>query len=420
MIPGLRVYPEIGFSEIGGGYLHFDDPSRGKFDTGKFGPAEYFTDLWSWWQGGTITRGVSRHDGTHGRAEAGRATMQFDNTDRRFDPTNLAGPYVAAGVTQVQPEREMRYRAEYGGVTYNLWRGSVDDWRLTYRFPNIGDVAVSGTDGTKIVANHDQNAGGIVGTGETAGARVNRVLDNIGWPATDRLVATGQTTLQGTDLSANAWSELALVSDTEIADLYFDGTGKLVFRHRHAPLTDTRSNTPQATFGDDPGELGYVDLEIEYSADQVQNLIRAARVGGTQQVAQDTASQAAYRTRTWNRSDLIMQTDTDAADWAGFVLALQKDAELRFSSITIDPRSDPANLFPQVLGRELGDRIRILFRPPGGGATIQRDAFIRGISHDLGKSTWRTTWALQDAEVFAFLVFDNAVLGRLDYNAFAY
>ena len=420
MIAGLTVIPEVGFAEVGGGYLFFDDPTRGKFDTGKFGPDTFFADLATWWRGGTIIRGVSRHEGTHGRAEAGRATMELDNTDRRFDPTNLSGPYVAAGVTQVKPEREMRYRAAYGGVTYNLWRGSVDDWQLSYRMPTVGDVAVAGTDGTKIVANYDQNAGSVVGTGEDTGARINRVLDNIGWPATDRLISTGKTTVQGTDLSANAWTEIVLNSDTELGDVYFDGTGKLVFRHRHAPLTDTRSNTPQATFGDGADELPYVDVIVEHTAQQVRNLIRIARVGGTQQTAQDSVSRTDYRTRTYNRSDLVMQTDAEAADYAGYALALQKNAELRFSQLTIDPLADPANLFPQVLGRELGDRIRILLRPPGGGTAIQRDVFIRGITHDIGRDTWRTTWALQDADKFAFLVLDNATLGRLDYNAFAY
>jgi hypothetical protein len=419
VIPNLTVTPEIGFSDTGSGYLYLDDPSRGKLDTGTIGPDTYFVDVSAWFRGGSISRGQSRHEGTHGRAEAGRATMRLLNTDRRFDPTNLSGPYVAAGVTQVQPERRMRYRATWAGVTYTLWYGTVDSWKLGYQGPNYADVTVAGTDGTKIVANYDQNAGSVVGTGEDTGARINRVLDNIGWPATDRLVATGKTTVQGTDLSANAWTEIVLNADTEIGDVYFDGSGKLVFRHRHAPLTDTRSATPQATFGDNPGELGYVGLVIEHDSLQVRNLIRIARVGGTQQVASDATSIAQYRTRTFNRSDLIMQTDAAALDYAGYALALQKNAELRFDQVTIDPLADPTNLFPQVLGRELGDRIRILLRPPGTG-TIQRDVFIRGITHEIGPTTWRTTWALQDASKFAFFVLNDAILGVLDTDALAY
>jgi hypothetical protein len=420
-IPGLTVSPEVGFSATAAGVLIFDDVTRGKLDTGQFGDTGVFVDLISWFRGGTITRGVSRHDGIYGKAEAGRATMVLANEDRRFDPTNLAGPYVAAGVTQVEPEREFRYRAVYAGVGYNLFRGFADDWDLSYAPPNVSNAILRGTDGTKVVSNYDQNAGGVVGTGEDTGARINRVLDNIDWAASDRDIDVGLTTVQGTDLSANAWAEVVLNADTEIGEVYFDGTGKLVFRNRHAFLIEGRSTTPQAVFGDEPGELGYTGLGFSSSGAQIRNLIRISRVGGTQQTATDPASVAKYRTRTWGRSDLIMQTDAAALDYAQYVLSLLKDPELRFDTITVNPRSDPANLFPQVLGRELGDRITIKFTPPGGGGRIERDVFIRGITHDIGLDTWKTTWVLQDAEVrFSYLIFDHATLGKLDSNAFAY
>src|SRR6266496_6239787 len=78
-------------------------------------------------------------------------------------------------------------------------------------------------------------------------------------------------------------------------------------------------------------------------------------------------------------------------DWSSDVCS--SDLELRFDTLTIKPMSDPNNLFPQVLGREIGDRIRIVRRPPGGG-TITRDVFIRGIEHsvDARAREWVTTW----------------------------
>jgi hypothetical protein len=425
MIPGLTVSPEVAFSTGAGdvGYLILDDATRGKLDTAKLAAADYFTDVSTWFRGGTVNRGVSRFEGIYGQAEAGTMTVALANDDRRFDPTNLAGPYVAAGATQVKAGRAIRLRATYAGVAYDLFRGFIDEPRLTYIQRGPATVTLLATDGTAAVANYEQNGGATVGAGEDTGARINRVLDGMGWPAEERNIAVGKTTVQGTDLSANAWSEIALTSDTELGEVYFDVDGKLTFRNRDALSTDTRSNTSQATFGDanDGLELGFVAIELTADLNQTRNIIRGSRVGGVQQIAQDATSIAQYRRRTWQRSDLLHQTDAEVADYVAYVLSLLKDNELRVATMTVNPLADPTRLFPQVLGRKLGDRVTVKFTPPGGGARISRDVFIRGVNHTIGGDTWETTFAYQDAtNKFQFFVLNNATLGRLDNNALAY
>lgn len=426
-----QIFPtitlEVAFSTGAGdaGYLLFDDTARGKFDTATFGPAEYFVDLTAVDRllSGSIQRGGQRFDGPYARADAGRATAKLDNSDRALDPTNLAGPYVAGGESQVQPMKVVRYRARWASVSYDLWRGFADGWELSYDLPSLAFTDLAATDGTKVIANNDGNAGGVVGTGETTGARIGRVLDNIGWPASDRALAAGKTTVQGTDLSRNAWAEIVLTADTELGEVYFDAAGRVVFRDRHAILTDTRSKTSQATFGDGPGELAWSAVTVANDDLQVKNLVRIARAGGSVQiVGPDATSKQKYQTRAWGRSDLLMQTDAEALDYAGWVLNMSKSAELRFATIEVDPLDDPDNLWPQVLGRELGDRVTVKLTPPGGGARISRDVFIRGIKHDFVKAArWKTTYALQDATTqFAFLIFDDATRGKLDSNAFAF
>lgn len=424
MIPGLTLLPEVAFSSVAGGlgYLVLDDATLGKLNTGTLG-TEVYADVEDWFQGGTVKRGVSRFDGIYGRAEAGTMQITLDNSDRRFDPTNLAGPYVAAGATQVKAGRAIRLRAIWASVTYDLFRGFVDEPRLTYVQRGPATTTLTATDGTAAVANYDQNGGATVGAGEDTGARINRILDNMGWPAVERNIAVGKTTVQGTDLSANAWAEIVLTSDTELGEVYFDVDGKLTFRNRHALSTDTRSNTPQAVFGDaDDGiELGFVDVELTADLNQTRNVIRAGRVGGTQQIVEDASSIAEYRRRTWQRSDLLHQTDTEVADYARYVLSLLKNNELRIATLRVDPLADPTRLFPHVLGRKLGDRITVKFTPPGGGTRISRDVFIRGIDHSIGLDTWQTTFALQDAtNKFQFFVLNSPTLGVLNDDALAY
>lgn len=60
-----------------------------------------WTDVTDWVEGSaTITRGSASATGPYMRYGGGRATFTLDSMDGRFDPTNLGGPYVAAGVSQ--------------------------------------------------------------------------------------------------------------------------------------------------------------------------------------------------------------------------------------------------------------------------------------------------------------------------------
>lgn len=419
-LPTVLVGVAFGAGASTSTYLHLGDPARGLLGTGTLATTDVFEDLTGFWQALSTKRGSSRVDSPILRYEAGTSTCRLNNSDRRFDPTNLAGPYVSLGATQVTPMRAVRYQATWAGVTYDLWRGYADSWDIDYAPPNYSSCVLAATDGFKVLSQYERAAGAGVGAGEDTGARVGRILDGVGWSATDRIVAVGDSTVQATTLAGDALSELQLTAESEIGDLYVDGGGRVVFRNRHALLEDSRSTTSQATFGDGGGsELPYTDVELVYDEATLANLVRATRVGGAAQTVQDATSQALYLTRPYERSDLILQTDADAADWARYVLYQSKDPELRFSQLRVNPLRDPASLFPQVLGRDIGDRITIIRRPPGGG-TITREVYIRGVQHDITPSTWMTTWTLQSASKFAFLILGDPELGLLGSNALAY
>jgi hypothetical protein len=135
----------------------------------------------------------------------------------------------------------------------------------------------------------------------------------------------------------------------------------------------------------------------------------------------DATSIQNYLTHTFEASEILLQTDTEALDYAGWILRQQKDPEQRFVSATVQPQFPGKEdlLFPQVLGRLFGDRITVRNRPPGAG-TVEQDVFIRGISHEITESNWTTKWVFEAAPTFSFLVLDNAILGQLGNNSLAY
>ena len=402
-------------------WLHLDAPARGKRGTGTRAGVDAFVDISDRIRSGTVRRVHTRVAGPIMGYQAGTMTVELNNRDRALDPTNLSGPYVSAGLTQVTPMRAVRLRATWNGTTYDLFRGYADSWLTTYPGPNDAVCTLTATDGIKVLSNHDRVAGGSVGAGEDSGARVTRILNSIGWSATDRVIAVGDSTLAATTLEGNAWAELQLVADSELGEVYIDAAGRVVFRNRLAALTEARSNTSQATFGESGSELRYSDIGVDYDDSTLANLVRAGRPGGTTQTAEDTESQDQYLTHTYSghSSDLLLQTDAAAASWANYMVYQSKDPELRFDKIVIKPRRDPTNLFPEVLGRQFGDRITVKRSPPGGG-TITRDCFIRGVEHQGSEKKWQTSFVLQSATKYAFLTLNNSVLGKLNENALAY
>lgn len=410
---------ELHLQRDAGGYWYVDNAA---IAANKIGAVGTWTDLTPYGKRGITTRrGASRIESPIIRYEAGTASARLNNTDRRFDPTNTSGPYVGGGKSLVTPMKPIRIRADWNSVTYDVFRGFVDQWDVDHVADVYSEVEVTVTDGFKILRNRRRPAVTPVGAGENTGARITRILNSAGWPASDRVIATGNSTLQATDLEGVALDELQSAVESEIGELYIDASGRVVFRNRQAALMETRSNTVQATFGQTVGVAAPVQAKVVTDDVTMWNEIKAKRAGGTELIVGDEASQVEFQVRTFQPPELLVETDTEVEAYAGWILYVSKDPEVRFNAIEIHAHADPNTLFPIVLAREIGDRIRIVRRPSGGGSPIERDVFIRGIAHVTTGATWVTTWTLQSATKYgSFFTLDNPVLGLLDNNALGY
>jgi hypothetical protein len=638
--------------------LFLDSLTNGILDTNTLGTGIGWTDISQWVLGFTITRPSTRLQGPLWNFQAGTVSILLDNSDGRFDVGNAAGPYAGF----LLPMVPVRVLATFDSVNYGLYSGFADGWLpgvVTYE-GGYAELTLSGTDAFKVLAGITipSIAPSTVGVGADTGARVRDILTRAGWyTSADRLVIdTGDSLLQGTSLGDTALNLMQIAVDSEIGQLAVNGTGAVVFRHRKALLSDTRSNVPQAVFGDLPATvtqsydtavtadtptawwkladalgsgtaadssggshtgtpsgvtfgtagpviltptetaatfdgatskidttynpsgsstvsieawvnlagraqsgnprivanshtdvdhdgfqlmltggttpqahfgngttaravtapaavpasgwtylaatwdgatvslyvngaltgtgtltgtlaagtasagIGYnpaysgdfltgtiaqvtVDTgtiltpgrilahyqaaqsELAYAAigrasddTTIGNDIQATRLGGTMQQAQDAPSITKYLfPRSYARTDLVLQNDSDSLNWAQWVLYIAKGGEDRIESLAVDPAADPENLWPQVLGREIGDRIQIWTRPAGLASPVTKDCFIVGITHMFdpratdASPMWLTTWNLADASKYgSFLTLDNPTLGQLDSNALSF
>lgn len=323
------------------------------------------------------------------------------------------GPYYG----QLKPMRRARLSALWGGALHRLITGYVESWPP--RFP-VGNnhVPVTAKDGFAVIAAKTLNGSY---PEELSGARVNRVLDAVGWTtgtswvldsATnsqldsttvlsptegDRAVMGGQTTVQAETLEeANALDHLHEVALAENGLLFVAKGGALAFHERHYRLKPVNT-TSKATFGDDLSEMPFVDFELAYDDRDLYNEIRCTRQGGTTQTAEDATSKLEYFERTLTEDGLLAATDAEMADRANWLLSRRKDPAWRVESITLDPEGDDA-LWPVVLGLELGDRITVNRRPDGGDL-IGGDYHVEHIAWNISATfRWRVTLRLSPAD----------------------
>jgi hypothetical protein len=370
---GLRLFVEVGLPGTASVFSVWDTAT---WDAAVWGGDDTWTDVSQWVRSIRTRRRFARDEQVW---ETGEAEVTLDNRDGRFSPLNLAGPYVAGGVTQIRPWRPVRIRARYADVIYSVFRGYVTDWQ--------GSHARANADATMTMSCVDEQARWSLfdgfeqasqGGGETAGRRIHRVLDNVSYSG-DRAIDSGESTMQPTTLAEPAVTELKAVTDSEGGALWVEADGSVVFEGRFALIENTRSNTVQATFGDEASDwLPYHDFADAYNGDLVVNITEFARRDGVSQRATDEASRSQYGDLEHTRTDLWNEADSQVLSLAQWYVRRFAEPEERVTSITLTPRANPAALFPQALGRRVRDLVTVVRRYP---QLTERDCFIAGIAH---------------------------------------
>lgn len=395
-------------------YLRLDDPVQGLLDSHVLAPDNVFTDLSTDSSGRQrvmslgIDRSSTQGAGSLVEYAAGTLSMTLRDDNGDLDPVTIGEPIpgVAIQVSKV-----------WAGTVYPLFTGTVDTWEPDHTYPDQAIVTVTATDNLGKVGGYNSAEQAPSGAGQLSGARINAILDLIGWPAGLRDIDTGTVTLAATTYDGNDLSNMRTVTQAEVGQLWATPSGKIRFRDRYGLYVDTASTTIQGTFGSGPGELRWVDqLGLTYSKENLVNLIRASRDGTTFFQSSDEESRSRYGDHSPGDFTLPLDNDDDVQGWADYVRARDSVPKLIFTEVTIDVRADETNLYPQVLTREFGDRIAVVRRPPGVAADT-REAYIRGIHHSFqAPLAWQTRWELEPAVEGSALILDDPVHGLLDNN----
>lgn len=242
-------------------------------------------------------------------------------------------------------------------------------------------------------------------SGETSGARVHRLLDAAAWPTALRQIDTGNSLVgaQPTE-GQKCLASLEEVADTEQGVLFVNASGQVAFTSRQSRF----NGTSFATFGEQ--EFHYSSgTRIQTDPKDVYNDVSGTRPAGVNVRAIDTTSQLRYYPRSLSVATVAVD-DASVVYTVQYLLDRYKQPADRIPQIVLDPQGNPS-LWPQALGREIGDRITVV-RRPGGAPALTADYFIESIEHAVTGNSWKTTWLLSPASFSTVFQLDTAY-GRL-------
>ena len=333
--------------------------------------------------------------------QAGTCSISLDNRTRTYDPTG-GGTYS----TDIVPGK--RFRVTTGGTP--IFDGTSDDWDIAYSLGGDSVASVVISDGFSDLGHTILTE--TATTSQLSGARLTAILDraDVNFPTAYRDSAAGVTTLQadtiadGTDVASYA----QLISRTEGGRLFMAADGDLTFRDRY----ETQTTVGALKFADDGTGVPYYGIQVAVGSELLFNRALVTRVGGTQQTADNLTSQDTYGVRTLEYGNLLFNSDTDSDGFAEYLVSRYGTPEVRISQIDINLHALDATQAGNVIGTELGDVIRVVYSPPGGGTAIDRYAVVDRISHEIGPQQHNIVFGLsKTAQAFTL---DSDPFGELD------
>jgi hypothetical protein len=290
-------------------------------------------------------------------------------------PLPQVAPFTitVAGLTSEWPTEEMEVLEIYPPEIDPHWYFVRRTSETTYEHP-VGAAV------TTEVVNFEQ---------AYSGERIRQVLESVGFDSGWYDLDEGQSLIAPSENLANAspLEHINLIAEAEFGRFFVDRAGFFRFKDRHAVIVENL--TPVLTFRDvltPTGTEANYRLEgpLEHSEEKLYNRVRITIQGGDYdgQIV-DVADQASideHFERIFERTyPYALLNDAESA--AAYVLARNSEDTLRIPGVTVFGAREPSRLWPLLLGRELGERVRFRMQPKGGGDEVDKDMVIEGISH---------------------------------------
>ena len=388
------------------------DPKYGKLGTGTLASTttpEPTVDLTPNVRQITIRRGRNIMRDTY---EAGSATVRVIDPDGSFNPQNVNSPYFGF----LTPLRKLRVSATVGGVGYFLFSGYTTDYKYTYpQGQEIGYVDIICSDAFRLMQQAGITTVASATAGQDTGTRIGKILDQVQWPTSMRSIDTGNTTcIADPATSRTALDALKNAEFSEQGAFFIDHEGTAVFLNR-TNVIKKAGQTP-IEFNQTTG-IPYSNLTFAFDDKLIINSAGMTRVGGVQQVSEDSASIAKYFPHQLNENNLIAQTDADTLNIAKIYVATRKETTIRIDAMTVD-LLDPDVPTATMLDLDYFSNLKITNVQPDG-STIVKTLQAQGLAWDITPNSMKVTVTTLEPIVEGFII-GSDVSGIIGTSIMAY
>ena len=351
--------------------------------------------------------------------QTGTATVVLADQLGYWNPQNSSSPYYG----QLLPLRKIQISAvdPATSLTSYLFSGYITsyNYRQSQDVGEVSTTTLTALDATQLLtlATVSTVTGAVAG--ETTGVRFGRILDTLGWPSGMRDVDTGATTCQadpGTSRTGSA--ALQTVASTEFGAFYIDTQGRVVFQDRNLTSTSV-AGTPTA-FVDSGAGIRYSNADFRLDDSQIFNQANVT-AGAITATYKDQTSIDTYFLHSYDISGLLMQTSTEADNWARAMVASRKDTTIRCDSITLNLNTPSYTAgTTAALTLDYFAPITVTQTQPGA-SSITKTLQIFGVTHSInyGNQTWFTRFTTAEPIIDSFIL-DSAQYGLLDTNVLSY
>jgi hypothetical protein len=411
-LPVLDVSLNFSSGATFGNPFTLDDPVNGLLGTGFLADSSTpalvlnLTDITRQIQ---IRRGRNIGRDTY---EAGTCTVRIYDQTGRFNPQNPSSDLFG----YLTPLRKLRISASYLGVTYYLFSGYTTDYIYTYdKAENVSYVDINASDAFRLFNMSTITAVTGQANGQDTGTRIGKILDTVSFPLTMRSIDTGDSLTQA-DPASNRITLQALknVETSEQGAFFINPEGNAVFKNR-SNVISSASATPIA-FNQTTG-IPYRNLVFAFDDKLIVNKSTVTRVGGTGQTYTDVDSVAEYFPHVVNFSDLVIQTDADAANIAAIYVATRSSTTIRIDSMIVD-LYDPNVPSATMLDLDYFDNVVITNVQPDG-STITKNLQIQGVIWEITPNSWTGNFTTLEPIVDGFII-GNSTYGVIGEDILSY
>jgi hypothetical protein len=373
------------------------DAINGVIGTSQFAASavqEPVVDLSSVTRQITIRRGRNIMRDTY---EAGSCTVRVLDPDSNFNPQNTSSPYFGF----LTPLRKIRVAATTATTQNFLFSGYVQDYKYYYPIgQETGYVDILCSDAFRLLAMANVKTITDSGAGQTTGIRIGKILNQVDFPASLRVIDTGSTTCQADpNTPRSSLSAIQVAEFTEQGAFFIRPDGTAEFKDR-SDVVSSLATTP-IEFNQTTG-IPYANLKFAFDDKLIINNASMVRVGGTQVTASDSDSIAKYFPHGMNVDNLIAQTDAQVQDIADIYVATRKETTIRIDAMTID-LLDTAVPTDTMIGLDYFDNVKITNVQPDG-STIIKTLQVQGLEWNISPNSMQCTVTTLEPIVEGFII----------------